>query len=623
MLSWTKHGHRLALVGYLLVAVVIIGGLSWSTVLGLRLQLSERETYRARDRERDLRLALRRLDSVVQTAVARESARPASDYKTFYPAPAIWVMDGSSARPGQVIRRSPLLDGWPEPWIIGHFMVSARSDWMSPEVPSEDWLALPGQYIPTSDSLPAIRMLSALRRTLTPDKLGMLLVEARMRDRPTWLVGEAPHTAEFVRRRKQAEDTLRRPPEVCERRSMAMSLLQTNSIIQPDEDPGEPGQDGDADQNEMPVQPSHLTGVWLQLDKQGDLDLAFVRTVGVEDDLIYQGFVIDWPALREVLLENIHDLFPDAELVPLTSEPSDELEAMMTYVPVQLDVPEPPALTLASTFAWTPMHAGLLVAWIASLIVLIAAGFGVRALLALAERRSQFAYAISHELRTPLTTFRLYTDMLRENLVSPERRQEYIETLNQEAQRLSHLVGGVLEYAQLEHHAVQSTSEHISVEDLLSLVRQRYKARCAESERDLVIEPDGVADAACHTDTELSLQILGTLIDNACKYARDASDPRVIVSAGADGPGRVNIDVRDFGPGVERRDRRRIFKPFRRGKWTGATPGTGLGLALAHRWAEILGGRLDLIDSGQQQAGACFRLSLPVDAAPAPSQEAT
>jgi signal transduction histidine kinase len=75
----------------------------------------------------------------------------------------------------------------------------------------------------------------------------------------------------------------------------------------------------------------------------------------------------------------------------------------------------------------------------------------------------------------------------------------------------------------------------------------------------------------------------------------------------------VVFEVEDRGPGVPSREGRAIFRPFRRGLGADVTAGgVGLGLALARRWAQLLGGRLSL-RKGPQHPGACFRLELPLD----------
>src|SRR5205085_7677990 len=76
---------------------------------------------------------------------------------------------------------------------------------------------------------------------------------------------------------------------------------------------------------------------------------------------------------------------------------------------------------------------------------------------------------------------------------------------------------------------------------------------------------------------------------------------------------RLVLEVEDRGPGVAARGRAAIFRPFRRGQDADTTAGgVGLGLALAERWARLLGGRLTLepVDHG---SGACFRLEIPVN----------
>jgi signal transduction histidine kinase len=103
-------------------------------------------------------------------------------------------------------------------------------------------------------------------------------------------------------------------------------------------------------------------------------------------------------------------------------------------------------------------------------------------------------------------------------------------------------------------------------------------------------------------------QVVGNLIDNACKYSHDAEDPRIWLRVAGE-KGKVCFEVEDCGPGIPPRERRTIFRPFRRGRSADATGGgVGLGLALARRWARLLGGKLDLRPSS---CGACFRLELP------------
>ena len=145
---------------------------------------------------------------------------------------------------------------------------------------------------------------------------------------------------------------------------------------------------------------------------------------------------------------------------------------------------------------------------------------------------------------------------------------------------------------------------------LLGQVAATWSGRCGDAEKELVVEDGLGADRALWTDPGLVQQVLGNLIDNACKYSRGATDPRLWVRARAEGR-RLVFEVEDRGPGVAAGERRTIFRAFRRGHGADVTAGgVGLGLALARGWARLLGGRLTLRAS-PPEGGACFRVELP------------
>jgi signal transduction histidine kinase len=242
-------------------------------------------------------------------------------------------------------------------------------------------------------------------------------------------------------------------------------------------------------------------------------------------------------------------------------------------------------------------------------VALLAVALGGWSLLDLSERRIRFVTAVSHELRTPLTTFRLYLDMLLGGIVKGDaQRDEYLHTLESETDRLTRLVGNVLDYSRLESQHPRLTRTNVSAADVLAQVRSAWQCRCQTAGKELVLE-DESGGATLNTDVGLLGQVLGNLLDNACKYSREAEDRHVWLRARREG-GRVVFEVEDRGPGVPAGERRVIFRPFRRGRGSAATTGgVGLGLSLAHRWARILGGRLTL--GAPSAGGACFRVELP------------
>src|SRR5262249_44614089 len=140
---------------------------------------------------------------------------------------------------------------------------------------------------------------------------------------------------------------------------------------------------------------------------------------------------------------------------------------------------------------WTPLRVGLTLSWAAAVVALLAVGLGGWTLLDLSERRIRFVSAVTHELRTPLTTLRLYLDMLMNGLVRDEKqREEYIRTLHAEADRLTRLVGNVLDFSRLENQRPRLSWEAAPVAGLLAQAGGTWQGRCHDAGKELVVESD-------------------------------------------------------------------------------------------------------------------------------------
>jgi signal transduction histidine kinase len=346
---------------------------------------------------------------------------------------------------------------------------------------------------------------------------------------------------------------------------------------------------------------------------------------------VCQGIVLDWPRLQKLLADEVRDLFPAARVVPMRQAQPSHPERTMTALPAELDpgegpaalpplppeaAEEPPAPLGLPALGWTPLRIGLALAWAAALVALAAVCLGGWSLIDLSERRIRFVSAVTHELRTPLTTLRLYLDMLTGGMVKgEEQKAEYLGTLHTEAERLNRLVNNVLDFSRLENQRPRLVLTRVSVGELLDQLTATWQARCAEAGKELTLDDRAGPQAVLRTDVQLVQQILGNLIDNACKYSCGAEDRRLWVRAAVRGR-RVVFEVEDRGPGVPKRERGSIFQAFGRGRSADVTAGgVGLGLALALRWARVLGGRLTLC-APAEGTGACFRLELPGECGP-------
>ncbi|MBI4913313.1 MAG: HAMP domain-containing histidine kinase [Acidobacteria bacterium] len=351
-----------------------------------------------------------------------------------------------------------------------------------------------------------------------------------------------------------------------------------------------------------PVGEGALQPLWLQ----GQLIL--LRQVEVEGRSYLQGCWLDWPALRTWLLGSVKDLLPRADLGPAAPGPGEEGRRLAALPLHLLPGPPPEEGVPPST-----VRVALLFGWACALLAGLAGALVLHQALALGERRGAFVSAVTHELRTPLTTFRMYAELLWKDMVpDAAERRILLGTLVSESDRLDHLVKNVLSYARLEAGRARADLEVMGAKELLERCMERLSQRADQAGLALVLEAaEGMEGARLRTDASVVEQILFNLVDNACKYAA-AGPLRILrLQAGLAGE-RLELALRDHGPGIPPGERRSLFKPFRKSSSQAArsAPGVGLGLALCRRLARSLGGdlRLDPVASD----GARFVLSLPL-----------
>ena len=337
--------------------------------------------------------------------------------------------------------------------------------------------------------------------------------------------------------------------------------------------------------------------------------LLLLRRVRFGGHSFLQGCQLDWPRLSSFLEKEVTDLLPKARLV--LDDKQNALGRMLASLPVRLE-PGPLPTSDRTQFSATLTPVLISVALAFSCVLLSIGEFAVllQGMIRLGRRRSEFVTAVTHELRTPLTTFRMYSEMLAEGMVPPESQKTYLQTLESEADRLTHLVENVLSSARLERGRHTGRIETLSFSELISPIASRMTKRCQRVQMQLDVQMDDqVSETTVHTNPSAVEQILWNLVDNACKYASSAEDRTIkILCEAQDGVG-VTVTVSDHGPGLAREVRRRLFCGFSKTASEAArsAPGVGLGLALSRRLARDLGGDLEFISTEQ---GACFRLTL-------------
>jgi signal transduction histidine kinase len=237
----------------------------------------------------------------------------------------------------------------------------------------------------------------------------------------------------------------------------------------------------------------------------------------------------------------------------------------------------------------------------------------VRRELALAEIRSQFAASVSHELKTPLTAIRMFAETVRLGRVKDEpARNEYLDTIINESERLSRLLNNVLDISKIEqgkklyHPRPQALAPILraAVRTMDYPLRQQGFSLRAEID-------EGLPEV--RVDADALEQAVLNLIGNAIKYSGAARD--IGLTLGREG-GWAVIRVTDHGVGIPPGDKQRIFEKYFRVQSTEnrQVPGTGLGLALVAHFVQEHAGRIE-VESAPGR-GSTFSLYLPLEVEP-------
>ena len=578
----------------LLAATIAVAWLSRQT---LQAERSERHARQQADLENRVRVALWRMDSIAVPLVAIESTRPAlADPSQDSPALAARLLKGYVRRDadGQWTLRRDAFAKAVESLAADSALIAQKEWWHSLPNPDARSLEL---------SVADAAIVGADAGNIRHETTSSLIVWPG-NFVPTMNNSMAANTTQ--RGGGQGFNTSS-PSESQSRSQLKQQVFDVVNLGQ-----GGFEQQVRSPQSEtlatLPKLGQRSSGALLPLWIGDELVLARRVKPEAEEGEWIEACWLNWPVWNDILRGEIADLLPDARLQPVTTSSPTGGDRELVALPVRLD----PGSSMVAGFDDSSWPAALVVTWTMLALTAVAIGWLLWQTLHLSERRAAFVSAVTHELRTPLTTFRLYTEMLTDGLVQdPDQQQSYFRTLHREANRLMHMVENVLAYARLEKGRPTNRTEELSLGELLDRCWPRLLQRVSESplqlERTL---SERVRDTRLTTNALAVEQVLFNLIDNACKYAGDATEPRITVEADATDT-QTTIRVRDFGPGLSATARRQLFEPFGKSSAQAAetAPGIGLGLSLARRLARDLGGDLQCDQRGP--AGLAFILTLP------------
>jgi PAS domain S-box-containing protein len=222
--------------------------------------------------------------------------------------------------------------------------------------------------------------------------------------------------------------------------------------------------------------------------------------------------------------------------------------------------------------------------------------------------RSRFYASMSHELRTPINAVLGYSTLLLERIYGPlnDKQAEGIERTQRAARHLLELVNDVLDLSKIEAGKIDLRLQPVTFPSLIEDLFVTVRPLADEHGSTLDLSADG--ETRIVTDPRRVRQILLNLLSNAIKFG---SGKPIEVRYASQPSGGVVIEVTDHGPGIAATDQERIFQEFVQLGKTQLQDGTGLGLPISRRLAELLQGSLTV--RSKQGEGSTFSLALPAE----------
>jgi PAS domain S-box-containing protein len=224
------------------------------------------------------------------------------------------------------------------------------------------------------------------------------------------------------------------------------------------------------------------------------------------------------------------------------------------------------------------------------------------------EIKTKFLAMISHELRTPLTSIKGFTTTLLAEDVAwePEEQRDFIQTIQQEANRLQELIDHLLDLSRLEAGMLPVARESHSLLAIMKDALPQFQTLTIG--RTLNIHIPATLPSV-YGDAKRIAQVLVNLVRNAATYAPKGTEITITAHPRA---GFVQINVNDQGPGIPSSEHKKVFKAFQRGVSVenNSIQGAGLGLAICKGLVEAQGGRIWIKKKNTPGATVSFTIPL-------------
>jgi len=227
------------------------------------------------------------------------------------------------------------------------------------------------------------------------------------------------------------------------------------------------------------------------------------------------------------------------------------------------------------------------------------------------QAKSVFLASMSHELRTPLNAILGFSRMLAQKSNASADEKEKLSIINRSGQHLLDMINDVLDLSKIEAETIELQENLIDLVALIKEICVMIQSRATEKGLSVVVEAESISFPYVKADVGKLRQILINLLSNAVKFTDEGGVTiRCDIEPMPEEPNRclIVIEVEDTGPGIDPARQTRIFEPFVQERDVSERKGTGLGLSICKRYAEFMGGTIEV--ESEVGKGSLFRVRL-------------
>ncbi|MGL5630757.1 MAG: ATP-binding protein [Azovibrio sp.] len=230
------------------------------------------------------------------------------------------------------------------------------------------------------------------------------------------------------------------------------------------------------------------------------------------------------------------------------------------------------------------------------------------------QAKSTFLATMSHEIRTPMSGVLGTLELLGMTKLKPGQRNT-LNIAHESAKSLLRIINSILDFSQIEAGKLEIRPEAIVLREVMETVRNIYAGNASNKGLSIRLDIDANISTVVWGDPLRLRQILNNFVSNAIKFTSEGTiEIKAELIERVDGEDKVRFSVKDTGIGISKENQQRLFQPFNQAEssTTRRYGGTGLGLTICRRLADMMGGSIEMQSTLGKGTTMILTLSLPV-----------